>query len=145
MTSPDLAAVAASCAGLFTPAEAQFDARIDVDRAHWTALAAELATTGLELSDLTALDPGEGRLEIVAWLLASPTLQVRIGTLLTDDDLSVGSLTGVFPSAEWPEREVFDLFGVTFRGHPDLTRILLPDDAAIHPLRKSFTLEERPW
>jgi NADH-quinone oxidoreductase subunit C len=144
MTSPDFVALAARHSATFVPAQPPFDARIEVPRDGWRRLAADLAAGGLELSDVTALDGADG-LELVAWLLVSPTEQLRIGTMLPEDDLVADSLACVFPSAEWAEREVFDLFGVRFAGHPDLTRILLPDDATIHPLRKSFALEERPW
>ena len=50
----------------------------------------------------------------------------------------IASLAGVWRSAEWMEREVFDLFGVIFEGHPDLRRVLLPDDWVGHPLRKDY-------
>jgi len=56
----------------------------------------------------------------------------------------VPSLAGLYPAADWDEREVFDLFGVEFAGHPNLTRILLPDDWEGHPLRKSYPLTKRP-
>jgi NADH-quinone oxidoreductase subunit C len=141
----DFEAIATANGGIFTAAAAPFDARVDVGRASWKATAAALRDAGLELSDLTALDRGEGGLDLIAWLVASPTEQVRLGTELRDEDLVADSLTDVFPSAEWAEREVFDLFGVRFTGHPDMTRILLPDDATIHPLRKSFELQERTW
>jgi NADH-quinone oxidoreductase subunit C len=63
--------------------------------------------------------------------------RVRVKVGLSDGDLRAPSVTDLFPTADWQEREVFDLFGVVFDGHPDLTRILLPDDWEGHPLRKT--------
>ena len=61
--------------------------------------------------------------------------RVKVG--LVEGDLHAPTVTDLFPTADWQEREVYDLFGVIFDGHPDLTRILLPDDWEGHPLRKT--------
>jgi NADH-quinone oxidoreductase subunit C len=65
-------------------------------------------------------------------------LRVKVG--LMAEDASVPSATGVFPTANWHERETFDFYGITFRGHPDLARILLPGDWEGFPLRKDEPL-----
>jgi NADH-quinone oxidoreductase subunit C len=62
-------------------------------------------------------------------------------TALPKDDLVVPSLVLVWSGADWNEREIFDLFGVSFTGHPDLRRLLLPDEYVGHPLRKDFPME----
>ncbi|MHB1420485.1 MAG: NADH-quinone oxidoreductase subunit C [Bacillota bacterium] len=56
----------------------------------------------------------------------------------------ITSIVTVWPAADWDERETYDLFGVIFNGHPDLRRILLPDDWEGHPLRKSYPVDKRP-
>jgi NADH-quinone oxidoreductase subunit C len=77
------------------------------------------------------------RFEVVANFLShSRNRRIRLVAQVPDSDPSVPSLTGVYPGADFPEREVFDLFGIRFDEHPDLTRILMPDDWIGHPLRK---------
>ena len=61
---------------------------------------------------------------------------MRVIAQVPADDPSIPSLTGVYLGANFPEREAFDMFGVDFTGHPDMTRILMPDDWVGHPLRK---------
>jgi NADH-quinone oxidoreductase subunit C len=76
----------------------------------------------------------------------SGNARVRLKAATTDAE-GVGSVTGVWPTANWMEREVYDLFGVPFAGHPDLRRLLLPEDWEGHPLRKDYPLEamENSW
>lgn len=77
------------------------------------------------------------RFEVVIELLSlDPPSRLRILVGVPGDEPSVPSITGVFAGADFYERETFDLFGIVFEGHPDLTRILLPDDWEGHPLRK---------
>ena len=77
------------------------------------------------------------RYEVVANFLSHPRNR-RIRTIceVSDGDTEVASLVDLYPGLSFPEREVFDLFGIRFDGHPDLTRILMPDDWVGHPLRK---------
>ncbi|MEX0885573.1 MAG: NADH-quinone oxidoreductase subunit C [Phycisphaeraceae bacterium] len=72
-------------------------------------------------------------------------LEPTLDTSSTDDDpaLHVDSVTDLWPGAEWTEREVFDMFGIRFDGHPDLRRILLWEDYPAHPLRKDYPLRGR--
>jgi len=70
-----------------------------------------------------------GRLRVEAWL---------------DDEEEIDSVVGVWPAADWYEREAFDLYGIVFRGHPNLTRILMPDDWEGYPLRKDYPLGGEP-
>jgi NADH-quinone oxidoreductase subunit C len=65
-------------------------------------------------------------------------LRVKVGC--DEGDATVPSVTGLFPTANWHERETFDFYGIDFAGHPDLTRILLPADWEGHPLRKDEPL-----
>jgi NADH-quinone oxidoreductase subunit C len=96
------------------------------------------------LSDATCLDrfPMEPRYELQYHLVSIPLRQkVRIRVRLFGNDPVVDSMVPVWPGANWLEREIFDLFGIQFTGHPDLRRILLPDDWEGYPLRKDFPVE----
>jgi NADH-quinone oxidoreductase subunit C len=101
------------------------------------------------LSDLTCAhypDHREAPFEVI-YNLYSISANERVRLKVAVNGEGVDSVTGVWPSADWPEREVYDLFGVTFRNHPDLRRILLPPDWEGHPLRKDYPLEfvENRW
>jgi len=94
------------------------------------------------LSDLTARDhfPAEPRFAVVYHLLSiTHRITVRVQAWADGADPAVPSMTSVWPTANWHEREVFDLFGIRFDGHPDLSRILLPADWEGHPLRKDYS------
>jgi len=96
------------------------------------------------LADLTCMDwyPAEPRFEVVYHLLSIPTKErVRLKARLDGSSPTLESVTSVWPSANFYEREVFDLFGVRFTGHPNLKRIMLPDDWEGHPLRKDYPVE----
>ena len=69
--------------------------------------------------------------------------RVRVKVPVHENDLRVSSVTGLWRSANWLERETYDMFGIQFEGHPDLRRILMPDDFEGHPLRKDYPLRGR--
>ncbi len=96
------------------------------------------------LCDLTAVDyyPNEPRFEVVVHLLSIETSErLRLKARVSGDDPATDSLVPVWPAANAFEREVFDLFGIRFEGHPYLRRILLPEDWEGHPLRKDYPTE----
>lgn len=98
------------------------------------------------MSDVTAVDYGNGRPVNVVYQMFSTVhkRELRIRCELALDALEIDSIVDLWKVANWLEREVFDLFGVTFKGHPDLRRILMPQDYAEgHPLRKDFPLRGR--
>lgn len=108
------------------------------------------------LSDITAADysPATPRFEVVYQLaclgaayatgVPAPARRLRVKVrLVGSDDVHVPTLVDVYPGANWLEREVYDLFGVVFDGHPDLRRLLTPEDWEGHPLRKDYAVQIR--
>jgi NADH-quinone oxidoreductase subunit C len=96
------------------------------------------------LADVTCVDwfPSEPRFEVVYHLLSIPKKErVRLKVRLDGGSPALDSVTPVWPSANYFEREVFDLFGVRFAGHPYLRRLLMPEDWEGHPLRKDYPVE----
>jgi len=93
--------------------------------------------------DVTAVDwyPSEPRFQL-SYSLLSHSFKQRIRVVArVAEGQSIASVTGVWPAANFYEREVFDLFGITFTGHPRLTRIMMPDNWEGHPLRKDYPVE----
>lgn len=98
------------------------------------------------LSDVTAVDylGEETRFEMVYHLYSvARNHRLRVTARVPEEDPVVPSVVGLYPSANWMEREVFDLYGIRFEGHPDLRRILLYDEFEGHPLRKDYPKEKR--
>lgn len=93
------------------------------------------------LSDITAVDrfPMDPRFEVNYHLLSLDRKErLRLRVNVSGQDPVLPSVTAVWPTANWHERENYDLFGIRFEGHPHLTRILLPDEWEGHPLRKDY-------
>jgi NADH-quinone oxidoreductase subunit C len=99
------------------------------------------------LLDIAGIDrlPDEPRFELVYVLFSLEHNRRLIVKLKVDISDSVPSMTGIWKSADWPEREVFDLLGINFSGHPDLRRILTWDNFEGHPLRKDFPLRGKDF
>ena len=127
-------------------------------RQQYQAVVGEYKDSGFEMcADLCAVDylthPGrrlpEGvgpeRFEVVVNLLSlSQARRVRVRVQVPDSDAEVASLFPLYPGVEAMEREAYDLFGIVFTGHPDMTRILLPEDWEGHPLRKDYGVGRVP-
>jgi NADH-quinone oxidoreductase subunit C len=133
------------------PSGSGTDPVVVVDALNWIDLARRLRDAGFEmLVDLCGVDYLEYpdgavrksaavRFEVVVNLLSiSRKRRCMVRIPLIGPDPVCPSVTEVFPSANWYEREAFDMFGIQFSGHPDLSRILMPDDWDGHPLRKDY-------
>jgi len=109
------------------------------------AAAATVQAAGYNaFEDMTAVDwfPSEPRFQLSYHILSHKLKErIRLRTLLSAEDPAIDSITPVWPGANYYEREVFDLFGVRFEGHPNLRRILMPEDWVGHPLRKDYPVE----
>jgi NADH-quinone oxidoreductase subunit C len=93
------------------------------------------------LDRLEFMDEGEDRFEVIYNLYSLGRFaRFRLKARVSEDDPTIDTVEGVWPNANWGEREIFDMFGITFHNHSDLRRILMPDDWVGHPLRKDFPL-----
>jgi len=127
-------------------------------REAYSAVMSELKDAGFAMCiDLCAVDYLEQpprdlpesvhpeRFEVVVNLLAfEPPRRTRVRVQIPEDDPTLPSLFSTYPGSEAMERETYDMFGIVFQGHPDLTRILLPEDWEGHPLRKDYAIGRVP-
>ena len=116
-----------------------------VENADWLGFATSAKAAGFEVCvDVTVVDRMRSRperYEVVANLLSMQhRARLRMITTAPRQEPVVASPVPLWPGADFAEREAYDMFGVVFEGHPDLTRILMPDDWEGHPLRKDFPL-----
>ncbi len=141
-----------SNAGVIALAELATKAKFDRDELTITVAREDIVTACKAVQaagynffeDVTAVDwlPNEPRF-VLAYHIVSHRLKerIRLAVELCGDDPVVPSITSVWPAANFYEREIFDLFGITFPGHPALTRIMMPTDWEGHPLRKDYPVE----
>ncbi|MBL8021525.1 MAG: NADH-quinone oxidoreductase subunit C [Leptospirales bacterium] len=101
-------------------------------------------------TDITGADyskysiPQPGRFAVIYSLLSiSNGVRLQITVFLPENDPSAATVSDLFTGANWAEREVFDMYGIVFKGHPDLKRLLTPEDYEGHPLRKDYPLKGR--
>jgi len=132
--------------------ESLADARWDRDEMTLTICPEDIQGAGLTLQkagynfleDVTAVDwfPATPRFQVTYAILSHKLRErIRLRVMVDGDSASVNTITTVWPSANYYEREVFDLFGVRFEGHPNLRRIMMPEDWSGHPLRKDYPVE----
>lgn len=98
------------------------------------------------LADMTAVDwwPREPRYEVVYHLVSIPNrLRLRVKARVPGEGAGIATVGGIWAAAGWLEREVWDMFGILIDGHPDLRRLLMPDDWDGHPLRKDYPVQIR--
>jgi NADH-quinone oxidoreductase subunit C len=132
--------------------EALLDAKFDRSELTLTIAAGQIRAAAATVQaagynffeDVTAVDwfPSSPRFQLTYHIVShSYKERIRLRVMLDGESPSVDSITAVWPAANFYEREVFDLFGISFEGHPNLRRIMMPDDWQGHPLRKDYPVE----
>jgi NADH-quinone oxidoreductase subunit C len=144
--NPAIAAVQAALPAALL--DAKFDRgelTLKIAREHIRATAALVQKAGYNfLEDVTCVDyyPDEPRFQVIYHIVShSLKARLRLAAPIESIDLEIDSIVPVWPSADFYEREVFDLFGIRFSGHPNLRRIMMPDQWEGHPLRKDYPVE----
>jgi NADH-quinone oxidoreductase subunit C len=151
LSGPVIGELNRAIAGAVTDAaNALGELTVAVNPAHIVAVCRHLkdAQKFVRLSSVTAVDwmPEEPRFELVYHLQSvERNLRVRIKARVGGDAPEIDSVTGIWRGANWYEREVFDLFGVVFRGHPNMKRLLMPEDWEGHPLRKDYPIDGQKY
>ena len=132
----------------FTPRGGQTYVIIDVSRDDYPSLVRAALDAGYEtFIDLCAVDhlAREPRFEVVVNLVSTQhgeRLRIKVG--VPNDDPELATITSIYAGSNFYERETWDMFGIVFEGHPDLTRLLMPDEWEGHPLRKDFRIGAIP-
>lgn len=128
--------------------DAKFDRgelTLTIAREQLPAATAQVKAAGYNfLEDLTAVDwfPASPRFQVSYQILSHQFKEyIRLKVLLDEADPTIESLVPIWPGANFYEREVFDLFGIRFEGHPNMRRIMMPDEWQGHPLRKDYPVE----
>ncbi len=132
--------------------EAFLDARFDFGELTLAVAASEIRAACATVQaagynffeDMTAVDwfPASPRFQLSYHILSHAMKErIRLRAMIDEPDPTIDSITSVWAGANYYEREVFDLFGIRFAGHPDLRRIMMPDDWKGHPLRKDYPVE----
>lgn len=116
---------------------------LNVNAEEYKEVITNIKKDGYEMMvDLTAVDwyrKKEPRFELVVQFLSlSKNSRKTVKVKINDENLIIQTITDLYPGANFYEREVFDMFGIEFENHPDMTRILMPDDWVGHPLRKNY-------
>jgi len=132
----------------FTPRGGQTYVIIDVSRDDYPSLVRAALDAGYEtFIDLCAVDhlAREPRFDVVVNLVSTQhgeRLRIKVG--VPNDDPELATITSIYAGSNFYERETWDMFGIVFEGHPDLTRLLMPDEWEGHPLRKDFRIGAIP-
>jgi NADH-quinone oxidoreductase subunit C len=145
-TNPGIVAIQAALPDALL--DAKFDRgelTLKIARQHIRATALLVQKSGYNfLEDVTCVDyyPVEPRFQVIYHILSHGLKsRLRLAVPVDSIDLEIDSITPVWPSADFYEREVFDLFGIRFAGHPNLRRIMMPDEWQGYPLRKDYPVE----